>query len=38
MKPKRSMTRRAAPWAAAGVVFVGAWEGLQLAAYRDVVG
>jgi lysozyme len=38
MKPKRSMTRRAAPWAAAGVVFVGAWEGLQLVSYRDVVG
>ena len=38
MKPKRTLARRAAPWAAAGAIFVGGWEGLQLVAYRDVVG
>lgn len=37
-QPKRSVARRAAPWVAAATVFVGGWEGLQLVAYRDVVG
>jgi lysozyme len=35
MKPKRSLARRAAPWAAAGAIFVGGWEGMHLVAYRD---
>lgn len=36
--PKKLTARRAAPWVAAATVFVGGWEGLQLVAYRDVVG
>jgi lysozyme len=37
-KANRSVARRAAPWAAAGAIFIGGWEGLQLVAYRDPIG
>lgn len=35
MKPKKSLARRFAPWAAAGSLFVAGWEGMHLVAYRD---
>lgn len=37
-KPKKSIARKAAPWAASAAIFVGAWEGLQTVAYRDPIG
>ena len=37
-KGKRSLARRAAPWAASAAIFVAGWEGVQLVAYRDPVG
>jgi lysozyme len=37
-KAKKSLGRRAAPWAASAAIFVAGWEGVQLVAYRDPVG
>jgi lysozyme len=34
-KGKRSLARRAAPWAASAAIFVAGWEGIQTVAYAD---
>jgi lysozyme len=37
-RAKKSLARKAAPWAASAAIFIGGWEGLQLVAYRDPIG
>jgi lysozyme len=34
----KRVARAAAPWAAAGAIFVAGWEGVQLVAYKDPIG